>query len=475
MSDPVRLPLVPSLDQRSANISLDAKLVDGFLEKDQEGEFWVNKRPAFVPQFDDGPTNVGVAGGCFYWDFVSLLYYVVGNQLRARVIGSAFGVYTVVGTLTGVGPWWFNTTKGTPSYLYISNGINGYYVSSAAPATLNAITDAVYTGTIAGTVAGSAYLDGTTYVMDQKANIWGSKNLNDVTTWDALNVIVAQVEPDAGVAIAKQLIYVVAFKQWTTEFFYDAGQPVGSPLLPVQNAKIPMGTNSPFSIQSIDDVLYFQGISRESGTGIYVIAGLRLNKISTPAVDKYLEVYPVSGSWSLRVFGHTYYVAKTNSGSSLVYDITQGAWYFWNESIYATTVASNGPTIFMQASTTGSVFFYMSASVYFDQYSLGAGFTKVPITCDAVTPNFDAGVRTRKTLTKMHICADQNSGGTLQIRWTDDDYKTWTPWSSVNLQQEPPQFTNLGTFRRRAFQFRHASPTPFRMRAADLSLLLGTL
>ena len=72
-------------------------------------------------------------------------------------------------------------------------------------------------------VKGWAYLDGTTYVARPDAGIQGDA-LNDPQTWDPLNVIIAQIEPDKGVGLAKQLVYVVIFKQWSTEIYYDGVQ-----------------------------------------------------------------------------------------------------------------------------------------------------------------------------------------------------------------------------------------------------------
>lgn len=92
------------------------------------------------------------------------------------------------------------------------------------------------TGTITATggrttVPGVVYLDGYFFVMDSNAVVHNSA-LNDPTSWDALDFITAAIEPGGGVAITKTQNYVIAMKEWSTEFFYDVGNATGSPLSP---------------------------------------------------------------------------------------------------------------------------------------------------------------------------------------------------------------------------------------------------
>ena len=67
------------------------------------------------------------------------------------------------------------------------------------------------------TVPGIVYLDSYFFVMDTNAVIYNSA-LNDPTSWDALDIITAEKEPGAGVALAKSQSYVIALKEWSTEF-----------------------------------------------------------------------------------------------------------------------------------------------------------------------------------------------------------------------------------------------------------------
>jgi hypothetical protein len=83
--------------------------------------------------------------------------------------------------------------------------------TSPATGTITAVGGAV-------TVPGIVFLDGYFIVMDTEATIYTSA-INDASSWNALDFITAQIEPGAGKALAKSQNYVIAFKQWSTEFF----------------------------------------------------------------------------------------------------------------------------------------------------------------------------------------------------------------------------------------------------------------
>lgn len=508
---PLRLPLAGSIDARDYTGSTDALIINGYIDKDEEGEIRINKRYGFGQNSYDTAVNVTAAPfGCFWWSDRLSLYTITSDGLLRENATTT----VASGADFTQGPWWFNQTLGTPSYMYLSNGHVGYTVTSAG--VVAKIVDVNYPAT---TVPGSAYLDGTLYVMDPQARIWGTSALNNPTGWSALNVIVAQVEPDKGVALAKQLVYVVAFKQWTTEFFYDSGNPgqtQGTSLLPVQNAKIPMGCPAPLSVQSINDSLYFVGSNRTLRPAVYVISGLKIDKISDMAVDRILggvgTVPIVSGytitSDQFSMNGHSYYVLRvtsytntphiTSTISTMVYDIGMKLWYDWNsfavnQGATGTSVAlplvnmtSNvyTQTMFSQCAIVGQPGAIMTFGLpngqnpplYLDQIPTGAfTFTSVPVVIDDICPNFTGGTKRKKMLSKMFLHADQKQGGTLKVRWSDDDYQSWSNWMSVTLNVSSPQLTQLGTFKKRAFHFRHETPGPFRMSEPELQISLGSI
>lgn len=456
-----KLPFVTEIGDRRGSLATDEYLQNFTAEQAQDGSVRILKRPGIgVPTVDAGVTGTGL--GTYFWN--GNLYTVTSDGNLRR------GQSTTIGAVDTSGVYDWNETLGTPFYLFLKDSIAAYSLTSGG-----AFAQVVDPNYPAVTVPGSAYLDGTLYVMDSQGRIWGSAGLNNPTVWSALNLIRAQVEPDLGIALAKQAIYVVAFKQWTTEFFYDAGNPTGSPLLPVQNAKLPFGCYlGGRSVCSINDELYFIGTNRAIGLGIYKISKLQITKISTPAVDRLLESnVSVSPAFSTRAGGHVYYILPLAAGvGSLVFDTTVGVWQVWkqNGATLDIVAATSNMTLsfFLQAQTNGAVIQNPNAYTGLDYTAAGA---QVPMVAEACTPPFDGGTRLEKVLTRLFIEADQQSSGPLEMCWSDDDYRTWSEWRAVSLADDIPQFQDLGTFRKRAFKFRHSSPSFIRLVQAEMELL----
>ena len=329
---------------------------------------------------------------------------------------------------------------------------------------------------------GFAYLDGTLYVMDHSGTIWGSANLNDPTLWDSLNFIQANDEPDGGVALAKQLVYVIALTGWGASAFFDAGNPVGSPLAPVPGAKSPYGCQSADSVQEIDDILFWITANKTASPQIAMMDNLRVSIVSTPSIERALDQIspPSISSWAFKHGGHRFYginATAVGGGSpvTLVYDIDQKLWYQWTDAsggawpvVSMTYQTSPTPGHIAQSATGGHI--YQLEGDY--EYPTDMG-SVVPV--DIITINEDFGIDRRKVLNVMRFNADQKAGSIIYVRCSDDDYQSWSQWRAVDLSQRRPTLTKCGTFYRRAWWIRHIAATPFRIRSVDLQMDIGTL
>jgi hypothetical protein len=205
---------------------------------------------------------------------------------------------------------------------------DGYYYNGT---TVTKITDADYP---ALTVPGIVYLDDYYFVMDPDSRIWNSA-LGDPSTWTALGFVSAEVEPDSGTGIAKWQNYLVAFGEWTSELFYDAGNPPpGSPLSRVSNSVQQIGCVNGRSIAEVDGGLVWVGQSRSKGRSVYAVKeSFTPTRISTDDVDRILDLDDVQDiyAWCGKIDGHRFYVLTlVDSGITLVGDIDQGLWYEWS-------------------------------------------------------------------------------------------------------------------------------------------------
>lgn len=223
-------------------------------------------------------------------------------------------------------------------------------VSAANPYTITQIQDADYP---VNTARGCAYMSGRFFVMTQAGEINHSA-LDDGLTWSSLDFIQSQSDPSDGVFLTKIGNYIVALKEWATEFFYDAGNATGSILSPVQNASIQIGCASDGSVQEMDGFVVFMGQTKSGfGRSIYVLNGATPSKISTGNVEKILDEDDLATvySWSARVGSHSLYGATlVTTGVTLVYDFTTQQWSFF------TYLTSSGVTKTITAiSTAGTV------------------------------------------------------------------------------------------------------------------------
>lgn len=223
--------------------------------------------------------------------------------------------------------------------------------------TMTQVTDSDYP---ALTVPGVVYLDGTIYVMNSQGVIFGS-NLNDPTSWSALNFLSANSEADAAVVLARQLNYVVAFKQTSTEFFYDAANPTGSPLGKVLNALLEIGCGHAQSLAFADNTIYFIANSRQKGRSIMKLEGYTPKVISNPYIDRILNGDSLATVYAFVVKsnGHFFYVLTlVASAITLVYDEASAEWHTWTTLTINSPASANSATV----QSDGSILLTMAAA-----------------------------------------------------------------------------------------------------------------
>lgn len=462
---PKRIPLMIEPQNRAASTDKDSRLVNCFVETQDTGggkEQWIYSRPG-LDEASRPPAANATGRGVFNW--LGDIYSIFGNKLYKNGVALA-------GTVdTSNGVYKFDSCLGATPKLQIGNGVKGYNYDSGAGLVL--IVDPDFPPSF---VKGWAYLNGTSYVMTPTAHIQGD-DINDPVNWDPLNDILAQIEPDQGKALAKQLVYVIALKQWSTEVFYDAGNAVGSPLGQVQGAKQNYGCVSSDSVQDIDGALYWVCSSKTAGCQVAAMDQLKLDIISTKPIERLLQDadWSTTFSWQVSVQGHRFYVVTTKvSNLTIAYDLDEKLWHQWTDvngnymPIVASTYDSSSRAI-LQHESNGRLY-YCNAT-----YTNDDG---VKIVSDIITPNFDAGVQSRgKYLPIMRFVADTVSGSELQVRHNDNDYDrdSWSTPRRVDLSQKLPTLENCGSFNRRAWWLRHESNTRMRIKAVEVQLDLCTL
>ena len=200
---------------------------------------------------------------------------------------------------------------------------------------LTAVTDVDYPSE---TVPGVVTMDGYVFVMTPAAEIYNS-DLEVPTSWNALNFLTAEMEPDSGVALAKHLNYVVALGQWTTEFFFDAANTTGSPLSRLESASMWVGCAAGRSVVNVGNMLIWVAKDRTKGRWVIGLDGLQVQKLSTPAIDRIITASTLATvrSFPVMLDGHLFYVLQLiDDGLTLVLDVGTKKWAVWSTLTAAT-------------------------------------------------------------------------------------------------------------------------------------------
>lgn len=435
--------------------------------------------------------------------------------------------------------------NGAHTIASIVDGDTFTYTVSGTPATPATGTITVYGGKT--TVPGLVFLDGYFFVMTDKCVIHNSA-LGDGTSWNALDFVTAAEEPGDGVALGKSANYVIAFKEWSTEPFYDAGNATGSPLSPVKSMSTLVGCASGESLAEVDGKLIWISQTKDKGRSVHVMQGLQQQTaVATPDVERVLELDDLASvsAYGLRIAGHVLYVLTLHTSAiTLVYDLTSGVWYQWTSltantplsvssmtrsgtTVSITTSAAHGrldgdPVLFAGANqsdyngrfnvavvddthltfqVTSSQATTATGTITATTYTEGHfAFTKhvycsgrhlllhesnghlyeftdevasdalAPIDLRCRTGKVDNGTNTPKRLALLDVIGHKTPNGLALVRWTDDDYTSWSTYRSVDLEQDRSQLRRCGDFSRRAFELRYTGDAKVTLGALELEV-----
>lgn len=129
---------------------------------------------------------------------------------------------------------------------------------------------------------------------------------------------------------------------------------------------------------------------------------------------------------------------------------------------------SCGGTQWMQDATSGALY-TMTQTAYKD--AIGA------IAARIVTPKFDgkpSGNRVSATTALKKMSSVEFVGdkldSTVLIRWTDDDYVSYTKTRAIDMNLERSWVNRCGQFSRRAFEILHVENTAFRGEALEIEI-----
>lgn len=167
--------------------------------------------------------------------------------------------------------------------------------------------------------------------------------LGDGTSYDALDVAVAETSPDNLVAVRASNQELVLFGEDSIEFFRNTGDPTQIFQRSTSASPMEVGCVSRDCIAIMDNTFYWLGRDRNSaGLIVYRAEGYAAKRISTHPIEAFLEGLPDishAQAFCYAQQGHTFYVLTIPSVATLVYDAATNEWHQRVAGSFAGTLA----------------------------------------------------------------------------------------------------------------------------------------
>lgn len=457
MADPERgkIPLSQGINTRDGTLTKDAKMVNCYTEVSSEGKSAV-KRPgtSFVSTFGAGGTPQG------QFLLSNEPYFINNDTVYNLTTGVGVAIPSVTTALQQ-----YTTLSDTPyaqSYIKSTSGLWQVRVSAQALVITKVFNKSDLFSYPDVTVSGLSYLDGTYYVMDSEGKLYGSK-LQDATLWPALNFIAADATLGLGVGVVRHLNYLVAFYTHGTQFYYDAGLPEGLPIAPVSNAAWTTGCAAGSSFRESSDVTFFISRTRQYGRTVSKFEGLSLGKISTPYIEKILDLSTLEkvSSFTIKIGGHTFYaITLPDLNVTLVYDVDFQDWHLWQSVVAGSNQGFTGINYLgtdsqdlFQDSATGQIM-TINTATYVDANG--------PINVLIRTPDIAFGTSKQKRFASVFVAGDTVATN-VYLSYSDDDYQTFSTPRAVNLGTVRKMLQRCGMSRKRSWDVTHQDNTALRL------------
>jgi len=343
--------------------------------------------------------------------------------------------------------------------------------------TTPALADAFLTGFPNPHVPSPSFMDGYMFLV-KGTDIYNS-NLDDPLKWSASEFITAEMYPDPIKGLARQNNQLIALGEYSTEYFYDAGNATGSPLSKNDAITFQLGLAAPNAVSEDERTVLWIAQSRLGGRSVWMIDGFQAKQLGANPIERLLDLETDTDAitgFVVRTKGHYLYIINLPTANrTVIYDMEEKIWLEWssfdgvnhNMFSYIEAADDNGGKPSLLHSSTGQVV-KLDPTVHVDVDNV--------IRYQVNTPRFDGGTYNRKMLSQLALVGDVTSTTTAQsvsVNWSDDDQQTYSTPRTLNLNSPKPILTQCGSFRRRSFQVIHDADADFRLEAVELTFSFG--
>lgn len=316
------------------------------------------------------------------------------------------------------------------------------------------------------------FMDGYLFVSKKgTADIYNS-NLNDPLLFTAGSYISAEMLPDNLLRISRLNNYIVAFGSSSVEYFWDAANATGSPLQRNDTPVKLMGYRG--GLSHWGNKIFFVGDTDSTTAEVFMLEDFKIESLGRPPIRRLAESNPLILGSVISFSGHDFYVLTIGTLTYTV-DLETKLWTRMKYKqtagfpiMYSTVVPINntGCTVFY--STDTPKLSYFNPDVFYDD---SVDFTPTIITDNEMFDSYN-----NKFGNRLSIVADRPTtdlSAFVDVSWSDDDFKTFSPSRRMFLDQEFPSLTALGKFRRRAHKIVHTGFARFRVLSLEININKG--
>ena len=508
---PIKIPMEVDLhiEEFAAGVVTEKEsgAINVVLDQYKDGRWYATQRPG-VNQLEDLSVEQAVEAprgrGIYYWDAIPDKY-IVNDDVVYKTSYSGSTMSISAGTervfMYEVG-----------EYLVIIDQENneGWTIDSATPTVIAAIADLDFppNQTPALSLARhGAVLNGKLFLMTTDGDIYES-DIEDPTSWQALSVRNAEVEPDAGVILTKHHEHIIALGTRTLEFFEDTANATGSSLSSRTDIQYDVGAIDEDSLVRIGNRTYFVGQDKSNAVGVFMLDGFSLKKVSDETIDTFLTSAVTTDMMGLHASGNVsggrefYALTLFNlitdivPVTTLVLVSTRGMWGHWDVQLpdvdhyplmdwapSTTTragegILSNGDLVTMQddfnpVDTVGASAVYEDGIYEPGIYTATSGSgTSIPF--EIITGDFDAESPMTKyqgDLWLMHTPLSVDESVTVAVK--DDEDAEYGTGRSLSVGDKDARLTRMGSFRRRNFKINGQLSKQIRMEFISSTARIG--
>jgi hypothetical protein len=309
-----------------------------------------SKQRSMVPRpgWDADATGVSEGVARQFWAMGGFDYCVVGPTVYRRESGAAIGTaWTNIGAVVDDGQQMGVADDGSTALLC---GSNDNYVVSGSSVTLN---------NVVGIPGGQAvaYANGYWLKAFPDSNKFAQSDLDDPTTWPALDQAFERQTPGNIVDIVYDDGDVLIFKEQSVGYWYESGAPTGIAFDRVPQLTTPIACLSANSIRTnIGNSVLFLGREQGMAAGVYALAGRQFRRVSTPAIDHQISlIEDLSSAVAYRIgfASHSLYVLTFPNQAAYAFDASTGEWHRWqthgrNDFIGRLAITSGNHALFLR-------------------------------------------------------------------------------------------------------------------------------